>query len=602
MKYNFIVSPNRNAWIKNAEPYLYHVLEKNNKLGNYKDIKVAPHYRDTKEKLVVDNNFVDKKYEKYIPILSNRLNKIHETNFDEYFWKKSFSLSLIRYITFCYDIFQKCEDNFNAGIHECNILNKKSYYTPINFQDHRDFFQDTSFGQEQLFSIYINLFFPGKFNEFEENFVWPEAPGMKNNIFSKVRSRVSNITKDQVFEKILAFLFYFSSPKLVISGSFFSTKNINKLILSGRGKIKRMAITDNFCNIYKINIKHRRVMSEFIDDFDNFDRFFFKSIYSSFPVSFIENFKHIYSAYNAQISQYKGLKYIVNESFIGNHKSSIFIAIAQQSNVKHIYNEHNFLQHQFLCNNLKYIYPLVDKFVTLGWHKNGIRNLVPGSSYYDWRSNFKSKYKYGILFVTGPPSVKTPEFSSSYGDFGSFNSYSHLNFSKDFFSNLGVEILSCLTYKSYPLENLSGYHLKYPMISYDKEYYLDKYIRYCIKSTEINLMPAKRLMAESKLVVVDYLSTAYIESFIMNYPTIVLWNSNIYSLNKDHKEFYDELVCAGIVYTDPVEAAKFIEKIYKNPNSWWMSKRVQKAKDKFIHSNIKNNKSLFNIIVNSIKE
>ena len=60
MKYNFIVSPNRNAWIKNAkklfiaEPYVYHVLEKNNKLGNYKDIKVAPHYRDTKEKLLDD--------------------------------------------------------------------------------------------------------------------------------------------------------------------------------------------------------------------------------------------------------------------------------------------------------------------------------------------------------------------------------------------------------------------------------------------------------------------------------------------------------------------------------------------------------------------
>ena len=80
------------------------MLEKNNELDGYDKITVAPHYRDTREKLIKDNDLVDEKYQKYIPILARRLNKIHGVEHDEIFWKKCFSLSLLRYITFYYKL------------------------------------------------------------------------------------------------------------------------------------------------------------------------------------------------------------------------------------------------------------------------------------------------------------------------------------------------------------------------------------------------------------------------------------------------------------------------------------------------------------------
>jgi putative transferase (TIGR04331 family) len=600
-KINFIISTFKDVWIENskslfiAEPYVHYVLKNNNELDNYKKVKIAPHYRSTREDLIKDNDFVDLKYNKYIPILAQRLNKIHNVNYDEVFWQKCLSLSLLRYITYCYDMYQRCEDCFDVNMHACIVLSKDSYYTPKNFQDHRDFFQTSAFGQEQIFSEYIHLFYPNKFKTLRSDFSWPVLPVKRLRIIRKI----FGMNKERLITKLLTFILRFRLPQVAIIESYFSPRNMNKILIKGKGKIQLIKITRKV-NSDNSFFKHKRkTLSESEAGFDSFDNFFFKVIENSMPKSFIEDFSEIYNAYQNQIKKYEKLSYIINESWIGNHKASMFIAIAQQNSIKHVYNEHNFLQHQFLRNNLKYLYPLVDKFITIGWIKKGlVDKAIQGGSLYEWLIKKKNKKFYKILYVEGPPAAKTAEFSSCYGESGSYNASSHLKFAETFFSNLADDTLKDIAYRGYPLSGLVQANFKYTMIGYDQEAYLAKYLDQ-VKILKDEMYSAKTLMGQSRIVVVDYLSTAYIESIVSNIPTIFFLNKNNYHLEEEYLDFYDGLISVGICQTDPIEAANFLEKIRLNPLKWWSQPSVQYEKDKFIQNNINTSGNLLNIIENN---
>ena len=168
---NFIISNSPKIWRNNskslfiADPYVFHVLQMNNELSRFDSIKVSEYLRNTKEDLINDSNFVDEKYEKYIGIIANRLNEIHNKDYDSDFWQKSLSMAFIRYLTTFYNTFKICETYFNPKLHYCNVLSLKSYFTPNDFEDHRACFQNSDFGQEQIFSIYINLLYPDKFSQ-----------------------------------------------------------------------------------------------------------------------------------------------------------------------------------------------------------------------------------------------------------------------------------------------------------------------------------------------------------------------------------------------------------------------------------------------------
>jgi putative transferase (TIGR04331 family) len=53
--------------------------------------------------------------------------------------------------------------------------------------------------------------------------------------------------------------------------------------------------------------------------------------------------------------------------------------------------------------------------------------------------------------------------------------------------------------------------------------------------------PAKQRMRESRLVVVDYVSTAHLESMAMDIPTVVLWQPERYRLAETYPDYFARL-------------------------------------------------------------
>ena len=578
------------------------MLEKNNELDGYDKITVAPHYRDTREKLIKDNDLVDEKYQKYIPILARRLNKIHGVEHDEIFWKKCFSLSLLRYITFYYDLFQRCEDHFDSAIHDCTVVSEDSYYTPKDFEDHRDFFQTTAFGQEQIFSIYIHLFYPDSYKAISKTFIWPTVPSTKKNIFLKIKDKLSRITINKVITRLLSLVYKMRQPVVIITGSYFSAKNMNKVLMLGKGKIQQVTISKFIDKNSVKGSSEREYLAKSEDNFDKFDRLFFQSIKSSFPSDFIENFNSIHNTFSVQLQRYKNVRYVINENWIGNQDYAIFVAIAQQKGVKHIYNEHNFLQHHFLKNNLKYLYPLVDQFITLGWSKIGMpAHVIKGASLYEWKENKNHNKNYDILYIEGPPAVKTPEFSSSYGDSESYNAENSLIFKKTFFSLLSNDIIQRVVYRPYPLNKYSTTFVKPYMDCYDQMEALKDHL-HNVNFIDDYRYSSKEMIGKSKIVVVDYLSTSYVESLIGSTPTIFFWIEKNYFLNDLNLNFYQDLIDVGICHTNPERAANFLAIICKNPEGWWNDEKVERARLKFLSDNFGNEKDMIDYYLKCISD
>ncbi len=604
MKINFVVSVFNKVWVEGSrklfaiDAYIHHFLEKGGKLNNYDEVEVLPSPRSTKEELISDHNIVDQKYQKYVVILAERLNKIHGTDYDVFFWQKSLSLSLIRNITFIYDMFQRCESSFDPEIHNCNILSEASYYTPSDFNDHRNFFQSTAFGQEQMFSIYINRFYHRKFEEVDANFVWPVIPTSKSaNRLTFYLRKFSRITPAKLLIKFIKSLNKIKAPRIAVLDSYFSPKNLLDLIIKSKGEIQQLLVEVEFGSNPHLDMVKREVLSMDNKDFDKLDNYFFSSIKYCFPKIFVEDFSNIYKYYQEYFSRFMKMEYVVNESWIGNNYSSIAVAILQQHGVKHICNEHNYLSHHFLCNNNKYLIPLTDKYLTLGWFKEGFPNLVKGGSLFEWVIDKKYKKEHDILYVNGPPAIKVPEMSAAYGHFGGFNAAVHTEFIRSFFGTLSPETLKTCVFRGYPVNGFAISYLEPQMIMYDQDYLYEEFLKH-FKLVDHTSSSAKVLIQKSRLIIIDYLSTSYLESMFADIPTIFFWNKLAYQLEPEYRDFYAPLISVGICQTDPLQAAAFVESIKANPEEWWNKESVQKARKQFLSCNFGDKNILKNYILN----
>ena len=604
MKINFVVSVFLKVWVKGSrqlfttDPYIQHFLAKEGLLDKYDKIEVLDSPRSTREELIKDHNIVDKKYKNYVIILAQRLNKIHGTNFDVFFWQKCLSLSLIRNITFMYDMFQRCEGIFDPQIHTCKILSEGSYYTPYDFNDHRNFFQSTAFGQEQMFSIYINKFYPCSFEIIDDHFSWPVIPTSKEaNKFAFFITKISRITPAKLLIKLINSIKKIKKPRIIVLDSYFSPKNLLDLIIKSNFEIQQLQLESQFITYQNLDSDKRRILSEENMDFDRFDNFFFTSLKYSFPKIFIENFSNIYKLYQDNFSNLPKLEYVVNETWIGNNYTSIAVAILQQKGVKHICNEHNYLSHHFLCNNNKYLIPLTDKYLTLGWFEEGYNNLVKGGSLFEWVIDKEYKKEHDILYVNGPPAIKVPEMSAAYGHFGGFNATIHTKFIRSFFGALAQETLKAFVFRGYPVNDFAISYLKPQMIMYDQDYLYEQYLQH-FKLIDYTSSSAKILIQKSRLIIIDYLSTSYLESMFADIPTIFFWNKDAYPLEPEYHDFYAPLISVGICQTDPLQAATFVESIKSNPEEWWNKSIVQKARKEFLSRNFNNKNILKNYLLN----
>ena len=381
MKANFLVSPHPGARIPEAQrlfvtdPYVEHMLEKKGEIDGYREVIVATRSRTTRQAFAQDHDFIHRKFNQYMPLLARRLDAVHNTRYGEGFWKKALALGPLRHICLCFDLYQVCEQNLDTEKHDCRILSKPSFFIPCDFNEHRRLFQHSDFGQEQLFAVYCDLFYPERFGRWDAVHQWPGGPKRPPANPPGLAQRLRTLPK-----RIVRRLLRMRAPVVGILNSYFSAENVDKLLFGSLGKVQVVPLPDRESSAGDPDWNKRERLARFEQGFDRFDQFVFATLRHAMPRAFVEDAGRLIGVHRQFFSaHYPKLKWVVSEAWIGDMYTAVALAVLGQSGVRHLYNEHNYYAHPFVGNNLPFLIPLVDEFATLGWKAQGDARIVdPG--------------------------------------------------------------------------------------------------------------------------------------------------------------------------------------------------------------------------------
>lgn len=578
-----------------AEPYVYHKLEANGSLDRHDSVEVADFCRKTKEDLISDSQFVDKKYVLYLPLIADRLNKTLDLALPVEFWRKYLSLGFIRYLTAFHDTYQLLESVFNEERFDYTALHPADYIVPYDFEDNRQLFLNSDLGQEQIFSIYLNVKYPGKAAWFRRPYEATAGAERPKSAAGRLIGKLKRLKRAHIYKlvqriiSVIRFKQEKSEVLVGIIGSFFSDRNFEKLRNRSRNTIRNLPLPVVAKNYGSLNDRGREFVAANEPWFDDFDRFFFSSMTTCLPRICVEEFPFIKNRCEAFLNQFPRLKYIVSEAWLSDSYINAVLACAQTRGIQHVYNEHNCIFYPFAGDYVKHVSQLCDIYATVGWNQPGYPNSIPTASLYSYDEPGRFKRKYKILYIGVPFMVKMQHYSAAWG-FSEENVPRNIEYLSEFFSTLKVETLSEISYRPYPPQNLRH------ILVYDKEMIFRNVISKFKEVTDTT-ESSKRQMKQAGIVVIDYISTSYLECLVMNTPFIFFWDIHSYYLKEEHSDFFAPLIEVGICQTNGVEAAKFIEQIKDDPAAWWFSSAVQQARKVFLDRNLGEPEVMINFLV-----
>ena len=102
-----------------------------------------------------------------------------------------------------------------------------------------------------------------------------------------------------------------------------------------------------------------------------------------------------------------------------------------------------------------------------------------------------------------------------------------------------------------------------------------------------------KAISNSNLVVITQNSTALIQSFYANKPTILFWNENLNGIRIEAKEEFEMLKSAGIFISDFKKISSFFDKDNNEIQKWWNSYEVQRSVKSFLNLYASNKENIF---------
>ena len=345
-------------------------------------------------------------YFRLLPVLSSKLNDIHNTEYGDAFWTTALGYWLYRHICITYDKYIHLEqvDIDNSSL---VLLDERSFTVP---SDHGEYLRcfSSDFGVQQLVSAYCYLFATKDFPKLRRKFVFEsDNPIDKKNLvqrvlkyvmwkFSKAMRRLRTMATVQ--EKLNQSKEPSVNAVVALCGLHYIESIYTGLVNKSKGLIKNNNAPALSSSLRKVNLEKRRKLAQ-IESADNFYKYFFQTLAHCFPKRVLEQFPELCKAYQADIKK-KMFKYIVSEDWISNLNNSIYIALAQNAGSKFICHEHAASQVLFEKNMLWMDYLAADRFISVGWGGKDEKTIKGGLCSKEIVEYVRDPGKQEILFLS----------------------------------------------------------------------------------------------------------------------------------------------------------------------------------------------------------
>jgi putative transferase (TIGR04331 family) len=495
----------------------------------------------TQKEIQSGHEFCKNYYYRILPELASRLNRVHGLDLPASFWQIVFGYWLYRHVSIVYDKYVYLS-SLDIDTTSLKLLNESNYYTPQNHIDYIFCFAG-DFGVQQLVSQYYYLFKTKEFETVDKKYVPGEAGAAGNSILLRFNRKISTFKGE---------------PTIALLGVYFNEKIVDLLGVKSEGQIANINLPEFETTSNGVDFAKRECMTLGFSDHP-FDSYFAKSLYHCLPMDFLENFLGYYDSFRRDIKTRK-FTHIISEEWISNIPVAIYVALAKNDKRTFIAHEHG-AGSCYYENCLQFVdYDAADIYLSVGW-RGVVRNLVQGG--FTCRDIVPYKFcpeMNTILFVTRTKFIYWEEF----------NEYNATN--STFIKELGV-VANFIRLLSPILKANVLFRPRPAKLFWDVENLLE--LKQC--NIRIDRGNFAESITQSRIVVIDHLSTGFAEILLMGVPFMLVYDIRSLPLPSELREIFDDLISCGVVHLSAESAVSKLSSVYDNVGGWWQSESVRNS-------------------------
>lgn len=567
-----VTSADQRYWDKSQDIlFLGEWCKKYSTKKEWKSLKytILPYpWEDTKV-FINDTKYIEKICDKILPLLSSELNKIHNIERSEKYWKIVLYPWLFIHIYSLYDrylLIQSAKESIlvtDTYVLQCEDLSKIIPTYPwgnILQYYYSDEYNQYIYGR----IIEITNALPYTVVNYQPNLQKYTHSKYYSSRFDLFKRMCSQINQKLIIPTALKY------NKIQIIQSYMSNADILKLnikLYQFPSLLFRIPIELDEKDCYiKLRNQIKDDLLHSLND-NEFERLFCILIPELLPKVFLENFKQIYE-FTQKYAKKTKIVYAAN----GIYDPELLMYAAEiidRNNGKLITTHHGGSFGSALFNVQEKIQKEISNiFLSWGWIDKSYQNVIAMStaSKFNYIKNLRGHNKSGKVLLIETDTSRNPRGAGGLAAF-SFTNYIDEQFT--FYENLSNGAKKLLNIRMFPEDNWDfrmQWANKFPDADTDSKgktfYELLKECRLAINSTN---------------------DTTFLECLVGNIPTILFHNPKYEPIRPEAQPYYDRLHNVGIIHYTPESAAKLVNEIYEDPMKWWMQPEIQEAKDTFCY-------------------
>lgn len=520
--------------------------------------------------------------ERFLDYLITSLNDIHKTSFGKRFWKIILGHWVRRYVSIIYNRVISLNENINnneAYLFVC--LKSNDYYmhttnsSEIIWMANDDVWNNLLYQKIFHFSKFKNISFQDinynkKINTNDPN---KKIFGLKRNLKFFIYN---------VYNFVMSLIYKDNDP--VIINTYMPLKF--EFLLQLKLKIFPRYFKNNFYNTSiktnenKRDYFYRKYKKKFDNDLDNC---LYNIVWFCLPICFLEGFSELNYRTN-KLRWPKNPKFIfTSNEFDSNEYFKFYTALKTENNSKYFVG-----QHGAGYGTHRYDTPLIeeetsDKFLCWGWGKNNSKyfNVF---SFLNLRKKIKREY------------IKKKDCLMIFQNLGTRIEIEDLNYEYKVYWNSQLNFISLLSHNVYQNLNLRLFNLT-PWNELERLKNFDSDLNVHCKFDK-NFIPLEKILQTTKIVIVTFDTTVILELLINDIPFIGFWPNTLEKIRDSALPYYKNLIDNDLLFETPEDAAKKVNEIWNNVDSWWNEESRLNARKKYMKKFCKTS----NTSINNLKD
>lgn len=575
-----IATPIKETWPKKKNSKLFFLSESAllnfDDASTYKKVEINEFKWTNKKIFGEDFKYLLKIYEKFLTLISYKLNKIHDQNYSIKFWRILIGPWLSTFIHIYFERWNNVKTSLKKiDINKCIFLTlEQEYFIPYDNKNFINFSQNDLWNQF-LYQCIISQFI----NKKKIKYLKITEKKIKNQISNSILKKFNQKNSFQILKNNFLKSFNIFNAKEYQYFLFDTYLGFNnELKLSRKFNQMPIIITKNYT--HKIKKTNKNIRNEICNCYPSknfFEKNLIKSISDFFPKIFLENFQDLENFSEHENLPQKPRVIFTSGSLWYDTKISYHIAKLAEKKTKLVYG-----QHGGCIGMVKYHWPekheikISDNYLTWGWGHKKDKKI---KRFY-FLKNFKKIQNRGDNLLI-PLRARKRYFHSLESSSGTETYSSYIKNIEQILKKINKNILKKtilrLPYKSLKVDDIdyfSSLEGKY------KFYSKDSFFQACSKS---------------KLIIHTSNSTPFLETMSANVPSILLINKLQNPLRKDCIKIFELLFKNKILFYDIKNMVKFINSIWCGEiDMWWNSKETQKTINIFNNVYVRKNDQIVN--------